>query len=157
MDKDLTHRYVEQAIADNGVIELRHQDGKVWTSGLFDNADDLLAAARHAHHIGNLFISLNRPSPRIAVNRMGSDPLGNDDMQWFTRLFFDFDPISVRRTVASTNSELACAKRAATRCTENLQGDGMAGSAYGDHPATVHICCTAPTCRTPPKSATCSA
>lgn len=113
MAENQTTRYVQQALADNGVIELRHQNGERWTSGTFDNADDLLAAAGKLHKVGNLFISLNRPSPRIAVNRMGSDPLCNDDMQWITRLFFDFDPIRPK-DCASTNSELACAKRVAT-------------------------------------------
>ena len=112
MSENPTRRYVEHALADNGVIELRHQDGQRWTSGLFDNADDLLVAARSRHRVGNLFISLNRPSPRIADNRMGSDPLGNADMQWITRLFFDFDPIRPKDT-ASTEDELSFARRAA--------------------------------------------
>jgi len=58
------------------------------------------------HRAGNLFVSLNRPSPRKADNRMGSDALGNDDFQWITRLFFDFDPIRPKDG-PSTDDELA--------------------------------------------------
>jgi hypothetical protein len=109
----LTERYVKQAFADNGVVELRHQDGSGrWISGLFDDADDLLAAAGKLHQVGNLFISLNRPSPRKAWGVMGGTPLGNADFQWITRMFMDFDPIRPKDT-ASTDAELEAAKQTA--------------------------------------------
>jgi predicted RNA polymerase sigma factor len=88
MSENPTHSYIKQALADNGIVELRHQDGGRWTSGLFDNADELLDCARALHKYGNLFVSLNRPSPRMATNRMNGERLGNDDYQWVTRLFF---------------------------------------------------------------------
>jgi hypothetical protein len=109
---NLTRRYVEQALVDNGVVELRHQDGHAWRSGLFDDTDALLAAARKHARNGNLFVSLNRPSPRKARNKMGTDPLGNEDFQWITRLFFDFDPVRPTNT-ASTEDELKAALLAA--------------------------------------------
>jgi hypothetical protein len=106
-----TRRYVEQAVRDNGIVELRHQ-GETWRSGTFDDPDLLLAAARRMCRTGNLFISLNRPTPRVAANRMGTEPLGNEDFQWVTRLFFDFDPLRQKGT-ASTQEELDHAVRAA--------------------------------------------
>lgn len=105
-------RYVDQAFTDNGVVELRHQLDKQWTTGWFDNAGDLLAAAGELYHVGNLFISLNRPSPRVAINRMSGNPIRNDDVQFITRLFFDFDPVRPKGC-ASTKLELDYATRAA--------------------------------------------
>ncbi|MEN8130929.1 MAG: hypothetical protein ABFS45_12200 [Pseudomonadota bacterium] len=118
-----TYRYVERALADNGLIELRHQAGKKWTAGLFDNAESLLAVARGRHQIGNLFTSLNRPSPRVADNRMGSSPLGNDDIQWITRLLFDFDP-SRPKGCSSTKDELHHAQHSATELFSSLRAMG---------------------------------
>ena len=100
-----THWYLRCAFGDNGLVELRHQDGDRWTSGLFDKPEDLLNCARALHKSGNLFISLNRPSPHAATNCMGGEPLGNADFQWITRLFFDFDPVR-GKDIASTQAEL---------------------------------------------------
>lgn len=131
-----THRYIERALADNGLIELRHQAGKQWTSGLFDDADSLLTAARERHRTGNLFISLNRPSPRVADNRMVSTSLGNDDIQWVTRLFFDFDPVRPKGC-SSTEDELCHAQHSATELSKMLRAMGwpdplvaMSGNGY---------------------------
>ena len=75
-------RYLDQAITDNGVVELRHQIGKQWTSGWFDNAGALLACARDRYEHGNLFISLNRPGPRPVSNAMAGKPICNEDVQF---------------------------------------------------------------------------
>jgi hypothetical protein len=110
-----TRRYVERALVDNGVVELRHQLGSRWQTGWFDDADPLLKQAWSFKDAGNLFTSLNRPSPRVVENRMGGKPICNDDIQFITRMFFDFDP--VRPTgCPSTNDELMQAWWSSQEC-----------------------------------------
>lgn len=106
-------RYLEKALADNGVVELRHHAGSTWTTGWFDNANLLLKRAGDLSGAGNLFISLNRPSPRIAPNRMIGNPIGNGDIQFITRLFYDFDPVRPKHC-PSTADELDHARRSAS-------------------------------------------
>jgi hypothetical protein len=107
-----TNRYVTQALDDNGLIELRHQNGNHWTSGWFNNADALLAAARKWYKVGNLFISLNRPLSRDAGDSMDSVALRDNDIEFYTRIFFDFDPLRPK-DYPSTDRELEEARRAA--------------------------------------------
>ena len=102
-----TRLYVERALADNGVVELRHLPSK--RTGWFNNADDLLVEARKLASDGNLFISLNRPAPMIASNAMTGRAVGNDDIQFITRLFFDLDPVRPKGC-PSTAEELDHAK-----------------------------------------------
>ena len=115
-----TRRYVERSLADTGVIELRHQLGKQWATGWFDNADALLWHAWDLRTSGNLFTSINRPAPRIVSNRMTGTPIRNEEVQFLTRLFFDFDP--ERPTgCASTEEELQHAVKSAQSCAAVLR------------------------------------
>ena len=118
-----TRRYVERALADNGVVELRHQLGSRWQSGWFDDADPLLKEAWTLREHGNLFTSLNRPSPRAVNNRMGGKPICNDDIQWITRVFFDFDPVRPKGC-SSTEDELRHAKSSAMELFRTLRAMG---------------------------------
>lgn len=104
-DATPTRDYLDRLFADNRLVELRHQVGRRWQSGLFDDPDALLAAARRLAGTGNLFTSLNPISPRTVRNRMGSDPITNGDVVRYARLFFDFDPVRPTDT-ASTDEEL---------------------------------------------------
>ena len=117
-----TRRYIERAIADTGVVELRHQ-GDRWTTGWFNHPDPLLKHAWNLKDSGNLFISLNRPSPRIVTNDMTGDPIRNDDIQFITRLFFDFDPVRPKGQ-SSTKDELQFAKWAAQECLKMQRAMG---------------------------------
>ena len=109
-------------MADNGVVELRHQESpERWISGLYDNAEALLAEARSRCQVGNLFTTLNRPSPRRADNQMGTKALGNADFQWITRLPFDFD--SIRPSgISSTDMELSAVLQVAQHTCELFLG-----------------------------------
>ena len=118
----LTEKYVALEMADNGVVELRHQESpERWISGLYDNAEDLLAEARRRCQVGNLFTTLNRPAPLLADNRMGTHALGNDDFQWITRLPFDFDPIRPSG-IPATDTELSAALQVAQHTCEMFLG-----------------------------------
>ena len=117
-----TRLYVERAIADNGVVELRHLPSK--RTGWFNNADDLLVEARKLASDGNLFISLNRPAPRVASNDMTGSPICNDDAQFLTRIFFDFDPIRPK-DCPSTSDELQQAMRSAKECFKIMRAMGF--------------------------------
>ncbi len=111
-DPTPTRVYLDHLFADCGAVELRHQAGKRWTAGLFDDPAKLLATARSLARTGNLFTTLNPLKLRLAPNRMGTAPIRNDDVLRYSRLFFDFDP--VRPTdCPSTHGELLSAKRAA--------------------------------------------
>lgn len=122
--RKLTRRYVERALADNGVVELRHQLGKWWTSGWFDNVDDLLACARELCHSGNLFISQNRSGPRVASNTMNGLPVRDEDIQFFTRLFLDFDAVRPKGC-SSTREELQAVIDQADICRQFLRAMGL--------------------------------
>jgi len=110
-------RYMRQAFTDNGVVELRHQHAGTWRTGWFDNADDLLSTAADLYPTGNLFTSLNRPTQRAVSNCMTGEPIRNDDVQWYTRLLFDFDPVRPTDTSA-TDAELAAAIAAAQEAAQ---------------------------------------
>lgn len=91
MDAEL--RYLNQAFADCGLVEIRHAVGKQWTAGLFDNPGTALRAIEERRPVGNLYTSLNQPNPRPVRNAFGGHKLlGNDDIARIRRIVFDFDP-----------------------------------------------------------------
>lgn len=97
----MNRKYLDRLFADNNIVELRHE---YRYSGLFDDPEKLLAAARERHREGNLFVSLNRFSPRPANNIMGTACPRDSDVQVYTRLFFDLDAIKPQG-VSSTDEE----------------------------------------------------
>ena len=119
-----TQEYLNRLFADNGLVELRHQVGRRWQSGLFDNPDRLLETARRLFGAGNLFTSLNPIRPRSVSNRLGSDPITNDDVLRYSRIFFDFDPVRPPDT-ASTDDELCHALAAADEAEHVLTACGF--------------------------------
>ena len=100
--------YLEHAMRDAGCIEVRHQDGDRWVSGVFDNMHYLWSCLASLAGAGNLYTSINAPKLMQATNDMNGRPLRDADIGHYTRLFIDFDP--VRGTgQASSDNELALA------------------------------------------------
>lgn len=108
--------WMEHALADNGLVELRHKapfrtdDGRtvtVWKSSLHDNLDSLRDGIRRAGAV-DCYTSLNRPAPRKYSSGRWCKALRNADFEKITRLVIDLDP--VRPT--GTNSTAAELERA---------------------------------------------
>jgi hypothetical protein len=118
-----TRDYLEAAFADAGLVELRHLHERGATSGLFDNVDDLLAAAHERSGYGNLYTSLNAPKLRMVTNTWGSAALKDDDIAFIVRLPFDFDPIRPR-DLCSTDDELASALACRDRFVREMHARG---------------------------------
>lgn len=97
--------YLEYLFWDSRWIELRHDRGSQlrnrWQTGWFDNPDDLRKAATSRLATGNLYTSLHRPLPRDVSNEMTGDATRNSDIERYTRLFFDFDPVREKDTAAT--------------------------------------------------------
>jgi hypothetical protein len=130
--------WIDTLFRDTGRVELRHElDGR-WTAGLFDDAAALRAAVAVLLGRGNLYTSLNAPTPRRCSNRMGGDaPLRNEDMGFLVRIPFDFDPERPSGT-ASTEDELREAIVARDRLVSALNAMGwpapaLATSGNGAH------------------------
>ncbi len=107
-----TKDYIDQALRDAGIVELRHHDGRHWRTGWFDDLSLLLQVVGKHSGTGNLYTSLNAPKPRPVTNSMSGKPVRDADIGWIVRLPFDFDP--ERPTgVCSTEDELkeSCAVR----------------------------------------------
>jgi hypothetical protein len=115
--------YLDHALRDAGRIELRHQDGDRWVSGLFDDIDALRAEIRLRADRGNLFTSINAPKLLRASNAMCDQALRDTDIVVHTRLPFDFDPVRPKNT-PSTDEELAAAVGVRNRLMGTLSGLG---------------------------------
>jgi hypothetical protein len=106
--------YLEYVFWDSRLVELRHQVGGKWITGWFDDIDALRREAAARLREGNLFTSLHRPFSRVVTNTMSGSPLKNDEVERFTRLFFDFDPVRAPGT-ASTDGQVELAKARAVQ------------------------------------------
>lgn len=116
--------WIEHLLRDAHIVELRHQNGDRWTSGLFNDSATLRSAVRSRAGEGNLFTTVNRVGEGVeATNCMGSRALRDRDIASHARLLFDFDP---RRPhgMASTDAELAAAAAASNRMMSALAGLG---------------------------------
>ena len=96
--------YLDHLFWDSRLVELRHQVGGRWITGWFDNVDDLRREASARLEVGNLFASLHRPAQQIVSNGMSGEPIRNEDVERFTRLFFDFDPVRDAATSSTDDS-----------------------------------------------------
>jgi hypothetical protein len=86
--------YLDHAMRDTRCIELRHQIGDRWTSGLFNDLNALRMAINDLKGQGNLYSTINAPLQQTAPNVMGvAAALRDQDMAFHTRLPFDFDPV----------------------------------------------------------------
>ncbi len=107
-------RYLTRLLEDSGIVELRHQIGDRWESGLFDEMSALRLAIRERCRRGNLYTTMNRPHPRPAPNAFGCPALTDADIAEYRHLPFDFDPVRPIG-VPSTDAELAAAIAARDR------------------------------------------
>lgn len=117
---DVLH-YLRRLFEDSGTVELRHQHGDRWESGLFDDEHAARLAIRERYRTGNLYTTMNRPHPRPrpASNAFGCAALTDADIAEYRHLLFDFDP--VRPTgIPSTDAELAAAIAARDRFVRSL-------------------------------------
>lgn len=115
--------YLEHALRDNGRVELRHQIGERWVSGIFDQVHALRSTVAGLSKLGNLFTTINAPKLLPATNDMTGRALRDADMVLHTRLVFDFDP--VRGTgQPSTDYELALAIAQRNRLVQALRSMG---------------------------------
>ncbi|MGJ7512704.1 hypothetical protein [Variovorax sp. GT1P44] len=131
-------RYLTLAMADAGVIELRHEHDGRWQSGTFNRLELLRTHIEARAGVGNLYATLNRPRADLPVpNGMGGDALCDADMAVVVRLPFDFDPLR-DKGVASSDAELALAAEARGRLVAALSSLGwplpaLATSGNGTH------------------------
>lgn len=122
--------YLQRALADARVIELRHNRGGRWESGTFDNMADLTRAIRERSADGALYSTLNRPTATVARNDFGARALCDDDIGVITRIVFDLDPRRPTDT-PSTDAELAAAMEARTIVSRTLAAHGWPAPAAG--------------------------
>lgn len=129
--------YCNRLIADAGTVEIRLL-GQHPQSGLFDNADALMACIwQHRNH-GKVYTSLNRPGGHIrATNRMGASALRDADIAEIVRLPFDFDPCRPAG-VSSTDDEMANSLDSRSRFVAYMTSRGwpmpiLASSGNGYH------------------------
>ena len=115
--------YPEHALRDCGRIELRHQVGERWVSGIFDDVQALRTAVVSLSKLGNLYTTINAPKPMRATNDMTARALRDADMGWHMRLVFDFDPVRGAGQ-ASTDDELALAVAERNRLVRALRAMG---------------------------------
>ncbi|MEW8506890.1 MAG: hypothetical protein AB2598_09285 [Candidatus Thiodiazotropha sp.] len=109
-----TAEYLDWAFRDAGIVELRHHKGDRWITGWFNRPEPLINEYKHRTGLGNLYISLNAPKPRIVRNTMGGRALRDYDVGWIVRLPFDFDPVRPAGC-CSTEEELRLACEARDR------------------------------------------
>jgi len=114
--------YLTALVRESGLVELRHHDRGWWTTRWFDSARGLLEVAERLSATGNLYTSLHRPRPGCR-SVASTDPITNGDVERFTRLFFDFDPVRPADT-ASTEEELAEAEERARGLAAHLRRYG---------------------------------
>ena len=103
--------YLGWLFRDAGMVELRHHVGGRWQSQWFADPHALLTAARERSGAGNLYTSLHRPKPG-ARSPGSTAPITNAEIERFTRLFFDFDPIRPKDTPTTGREVQAAQERA---------------------------------------------
>jgi hypothetical protein len=101
--------YLDHALRDAGRIELRHQDGDRWTSGVFDDPFALRRSISEIAERGNCFATLNEPGDVPVTNAMSGRALRDEQFERFVRIPFDFDPARPAG-MPSTDGELAAAR-----------------------------------------------
>lgn len=117
--------WLAHLLHDAGRVELRHDTGNGWRSGLFDNLADLEHMIGLLGRVGNLYTSVNAPKPLPAGNAMASKALTDADIGHHIRLVFDFDPVRPSG-MPSTDAELAAAVEVRNRFVNGLHGIGWA-------------------------------
>ena len=113
--------YLQHALRDAQIVELRHCDAERWHSLLFDDLDALRSAIRSRYGRGNLYISLNRPSEREVPNGPAR-ALTDSDIARIVRIPVDFDP--ARGECMATEQELARAVAARDRFVAAMRAAG---------------------------------
>jgi hypothetical protein len=112
-------RYLEHAMRDTGVVELRHERGGRWSCTAFTDALALRTEARRRAGGGNLYITLNAPrAGQLAA------PLKDEDIGTIVRLPLDFDPLRPPG-LPSTAAELQAAVEARDRAVAALAAAGL--------------------------------
>jgi len=115
--------YLTYALADAGTIEIRHNDGNRWTSGLFDDLFALRQAVIGLGQLGTLYTSLNAPGDASPSNCMTDRPLRDENIVRIVRIPFDFDPVRPRG-VPSNDAELQAAVQQRNRLVAMLTALG---------------------------------
>lgn len=132
-------RWLHLLIQDNGAIEVRSQTPSGWKSGWFDNVGDIVATILQNEGV-NLLTSFNKAVGREITNSLSWDAkaLKNDDVESYSRLLFDFDPVRPAG-VPSTNSELETTKQRAIGFMSDMQQRGFPQAAWGVSGNGVHV------------------
>ena len=128
--RDDSHEYFRRLLEDARTVEIRHNRGGKWESGLFDDLGHLSAAIRNHSREGNLYTTLNRPAGRIATNAFGVQALRDDDIATICRIVFDFDPKRPTNT-PSVDEELQSAIKASELAVRMLTAHGWPTPALG--------------------------
>ena len=115
-------RYYRTLMADAGRVEVRLQTGSQWTSDWALDLDQLFHLLRNG--CGNVYTSLHH----VCGDNVGY--IRNEDVDRFTRLFFDFDPVRPKNT-PSSDAELELARQAALEVRDMLAGYGWYAPAIG--------------------------
>jgi hypothetical protein len=106
--------YLQLAIRDAHVVELRACREERWASGVFSDMEALRAAIRERAGRGNLYVTLNRPRADLPVPNGEAKPLTDADIERIVRIPVDFDPVRPPECMA-TDEELARAVAARDR------------------------------------------
>ena len=117
-------KYIDQLFSDAGIVELRANIGTRWVSGLYDDAEALIADARPMVGKHSLYVTSATPRGVTASNVFGAGrALGNADMVRVNRILFDFDPVRPRGS-NSTDAELHMARERAVDLMARLDSIG---------------------------------
>lgn len=136
-------RWLAELLHDAGRIELRHDTGHSWHSGLFDDLGLLQAEINRRRDRGNLYTTVNTPKVLAPTNDMRCKPLRDADIVQQTRLLFDFDP---RRQAGrpSTDGELRAALAVRDRFATGMRSIGWplaAAAVSGNGAHAIYRCC----------------
>lgn len=120
----LPSKYIDCLFRDAGRVELRHQTGSGWVTSWHLHPDTLLAEVSRRAGSGNLFTSLHH------VGTSQCEPIANDDVDRYTRILFDLDPVRPTGT-ASTDEELQESHNRAIGLQRHMSAHGWPGPAIG--------------------------
>lgn len=118
--------YIDHVLRDARIVEIRHQIGDRWFSGVFDDPFALRQTIRDVTAVGavgNVYTTLNAPGDVPVTNDMTGKALRDEQFATIVRLPFDFDPVRPK-DVPSTEAELALARTRRNRLVSALSSIG---------------------------------
>lgn len=115
--------YLDHALRDARIVELRHRVGDRWITGIFDDPVALRQAIRECSTVGDVYSTINAPGAVAVTNAMSGRALRDEQIEHVVRIPFDFDPTRPTGT-PSTEAELGLARDRRNRLVTALSAIG---------------------------------